>query len=391
MIRNALLGLVVVAIAALFLIVPGQIDQNMNRVVGSPPVVSARASALYERLDVVDLHADPLLWDRDLLERQGHGQVDLRRLVRGRVRLQVFGIVTQSPSGQNYERTDGRDFDVITALAIIQRWPLATWTSRFARADFQARKLHDAAERSAGSPDGELAVIRTRADLSKLLADRDQTPRRVGALLGLEGMHALDGDLANVDALFEAGVRMMAPTHFFDNAVGGSSAGIEKYGLTDFGRRAVLRAQELGVVLDVAHASPATLDDVVTLSKAPVVVSHTGVQATCPGPRNLSDAQVRAVARTRGVVGIGYWAGAVCGTAPADIARAIVHVRDLVGARHVALGSDFDGSVTTSFDTRHLAGIVDALLDNGLSEDEIRGVMGMNALRVLRFALPEGE
>jgi len=388
MIRNLFAGLLLVAVAALFFVVPGQVDRASNRVVGTPPPISERAAALYATMDVVDLHADPLLWDRDLLDRQAHGQVDLPRLVRGRVAVQVFGVVTQAPRGQNYRSTRSDVLDMVTVLAVLQRWPPGTWWSRRARAELLAAKLADAARRSTGDPDGELVVVRTTEDLDALLAARHEGVRRVGGLLGLEGMQALEGDPANVDVLFDAGLRMMAPTHFFDNAMAGSSGGVEKYGLTDAGRHAIARAQQRGIVLDLAHASPATIRDVTALATAPLVVSHTGVQATCPGPRNLSDADVRAVARTGGVVGIGYWDGAVCGRAPADIARAMVYVRDLVGAQHVGLGSDFDGGVTTAFDTRYLAVIVDALLAQGMSEDEIRGVMGGNALRVFRAVLP---
>jgi microsomal dipeptidase-like Zn-dependent dipeptidase len=94
------------------------------------------------------------------------------------------------------------------------------------------------------------------------------------------------------------------------------------------------------------------------------------------------------VALGGGVIGIGYFEGAVCGTSVAHVVRAMRHVKELVGAEHVALGSDFDGAVTTAFDTTQLAAIVEALLADGFREDEIRGVMGENALRVLGATLP---
>ncbi|MAE96443.1 MAG: peptidase M19 [Deltaproteobacteria bacterium] len=366
-------------------VLPGQVDRRLNQVErAGPDTASPAAQEALARARVVDLHADPLLWDRDLLERLSHGQVDLPRLLEGHVAIQVFGLVTQSPSSQNFERTPAEDPDTVTLLAVLQRWPLATWRSRFARAVHQAGKLHDAAERS----EGRLTVIRTRADLEELLAARAAGERRVGGLLGLEGMHALDGELGNVDRLFEAGLRMMAPTHFFDNRIGGSSAGVAKHGLTELGRQAIGRLQELGIVVDVAHASPRTIDDLLGLATAPLLASHTGVKATCPGPRNLSDDQIRGIASTGGVVGIGYFEGAVCGTEPAAIAAAMAHVRRLVGSAHVALGSDFDGAVTTAFDTTGLALLVDALRAEGFDGDEIQAALGGNALRVFRSVLP---
>jgi microsomal dipeptidase-like Zn-dependent dipeptidase len=181
---------------------------------------------------------------------------------------------------------------------------------------------------------------------------------------------------------------MIGLAHFFDNPVAGSSAGAEKHGLTPLGREVVVRMQALGIALDLAHVSPASVTDALSLATKPVVVSHTGVQATCPGPRNLSDEQIRGVAATGGVMGIAYFEGAVCGSGVNHIVRAMRHVRDLVGAQHLALGSDFDGAVTTAFDTTALAAIVEGLLTDGWSEDEIHGVMGENALRVLGETLP---
>jgi microsomal dipeptidase-like Zn-dependent dipeptidase len=364
---------------------PHLVDRALNRVEGpgpSPP--SERAAELFASLRVVDLHADPLLWQRDLSRRLGHGQVDLPRLVEGNVALQVFGLVTQSPVGQNFERNESDAPDTITLLAVLQRWPLATWRSRLARAVHQSDELKSLAARSGG----QLRVIRTAEDLRKFLAARKEGEASVAGLLGVEGAQALDGTLDGLERLFAAGVRMIGLAHFFDNPVAGSSAGVEKHGLTPLGRQVVERMQALGIAVDLAHVSPASVSDALALATKPVVVSHTGVQATCPGPRNLSDEQIRGIAATGGVMGIGYFEGAVCGTGVADVVIAMEHVKRLVGARHLALGSDFDGAVTTSFDTTRLAAIVDGLLAAGFREDEIRGVMGENALRVLARTLP---
>ena len=141
------------------------------------------------------------------------------------------------------------------------------------------------------------------------------------------------------------------------------------------------------MIVDVAHLSHAGIVDVLKVARRPVVSSHGGVQATCKVNRNLTDDEVRGIARTGGVVGIGYWAGAVCSTDPKAIARAIVHVRDIAGIDHVALGSDFDGAVTTGFDTAHLAQVTQALADAGFNRDDAAKVLGGNALRVLRVGM----
>ena len=382
--RRAALVVLLLAVGACAAL-PTLLDRALNRVSGpAPPSPSERAAALFAAARVVDLHADPLLWQRDLSERLGHGQVDVPRLREGNVALQVFGLVTQSPFGQNFERNSADTADTITLLAVLQRWPLATWRSRLARAQHQAAKLDALAADSGGT----LAVIRTAADLRSFLAARERGGARVAGLLGIEGAQALDGTLAGLDALFAAGVRMVGLAHFFDNPVAGSSAGVEKHGLTPLGREVVQRMEALGVALDLAHAAPAAVSDALALATKPVVVSHTGVQATCPGPRNLSDAQIRAVAANGGVIGIAYFEGAVCGTAVAHIVRAMRHVKDVAGVDHVALGSDFDGAVTTAFDTTGLAALVDGLLADGWSEREIRAALGENALRVLARTLP---
>jgi microsomal dipeptidase-like Zn-dependent dipeptidase len=383
-IAAALVALAFIAVVLFFTAVAPIVDRRMNRIADVPlPPVSERAAALHRELTIVDLHADPLLWSRDLLDRAGHGHVDLPRLAEGNVALQVFSTVTKSPRGLNYERNDSTS-DQIALLAMAQRWPVETWGSLRARALHQARTLGAAARRSRG----RLHLVRTVRDLDSLLAVRERDRTVVGALLSIEGAHALEGQLENIDTLHAAGVRMMGLTHFFDNELGGSSAGVEKGGLTPFGRDAVARMEASGIIVDLAHASPRLIDDVLGVATRPVVVSHTGVRATCDSPRNLSDDQLRRIAATGGVIGIGYWDGAICDIAPASFARAVLHAVRVAGVDHVALGSDFDGATTTAFDASGLAQVTEALLGAGLSPDDIAAIAGRNALRVLRATLP---
>lgn len=380
----AILAFVFILTVLVITILPTYVDQRLNqRSAVRPLAVPAAAVELHRKLFVADLHADPLLWSRDLTKRATYGHIDLPRLRAGNFALQVFGVATRVPRTLSYENNDDRS-DLITPLAIIQRWPPATWNSLKERALFQARKLHQFAE----SSQGDLVVIETRKDLADFIEKRKQQPDLVAGLLGMEGMHPLEGKLENLEVFYRAGFRMMAPVHFFDNALGGSAHGMKKGGLTEFGRQALKRMEELGIVVDVAHASPKMIDDVLALATKPVVCSHTGVKGTCAGNRNLSDMHVRGIARTGGVVGIGLWQGAVCATDVRATARAMRYTANLIGVDHVALGSDFDGAITAPIDAGEMAQVTAALLEEGFSEDEIFKIMGGNVLRLMLAVLP---
>jgi len=375
----------IIAAIRIFVITPGGIDRAQNRVVPVQLGITPAAQALQATLDVADMHADSLLWKRDLIARSDRGHIDLPRLIEGHYALQVFSSVTKSPKGQNYD-SNGADSDTITALTIIDLQPPATWRSLLQRSLWHAQKLKSFAQRSAG----RLRLMTTPADIDRLLADRQNGDVVVGGMLSIEGLHDIEGNIANLDVLYDAGFRMAGLAHFFDNDIAGSMHGRKKGGLTALGREVVRRMEKLGMVVDVAHASHATVADVLAMATRPVVSSHGGVQATCKVNRNLTDDEVKGIAGTGGVIGIGYWQGAVCSTKPQDVARAIAHVRDLVGIDHVGLGSDFDGSTTTGFDSSQVAAVTQALLNSDFSEEDIRKVMGGNVLRVLRAGMAPG-
>jgi microsomal dipeptidase-like Zn-dependent dipeptidase len=181
---------------------------------------------------------------------------------------------------------------------------------------------------------------------------------------------------------------MMSPSHFFDNAFGGSAHGVEKGGLTRAGREMIRRMEARGMVLDLSHASGPTIEEAVAMARRPVVVSHTGVCGTCDNARNLTDTQLRGVAGTGGLIGIGFWPTASGGDDAGSIARSIRYAVGVVGDEHVALGSDFDGAVQVPFDASGMVRLTDALLEAGLDDDQIAKVMGGNAFRLLAETLP---
>lgn len=349
----------------------------------SPYPASAHAMELHAELQVVDLHADSLLWGRDLSRRGTQGQVDVPRLIDGNVALQVFAASTKTPRHFDPERNDDRSDDVLL-LALAAGWPSATWGSLLARALFLARRATELANRSGG----RFSLIRSRDELAAYLDRRGTAPAITAGLLAIEGAHALDGDPANIDVVADAGFRMVSPSHLFDTAFGGSAHGVAKGGLTAAGREMVERMEARGLLLDLAHASPATIDDALAIARRPVIVSHTGVRGTCDSVRNLSDEQLRGIAGTGGLVGIGFWPEATGGDDVASIARAIRHAVRVAGIEHVGLGSDFDGAVRQPIDATGLVQVTDALLGNGFGDADVAAVMGRNALRVFGESLP---
>jgi len=361
------------------------VDKQMNHVTLTElPKVSQKAQKLHETLNIADWHSDNLLWDRNILKRSKHGQVDVPKLLEGNVTLQVFDAVIKSPKGQNYN-SNSDDTDNITLLAMGNRWSFRTWGSLCERAVYQSELLHKAEKNS----NGQLKIIRTRGDLQNFLTARKSNKKQVAGMLSIEGLHALEGKLENVERLYKEGYRMYGLVHFFDNKVGGSSAGLKKGGLTDFGKQVIKKMEEKKILIDLAHASPKLIREVIKVANRPVVISHTGVKGTHNSKRNLSDEELKMIAGTGGMIGIGFWAGAVGSIQPASIAKAMRYTANLVGINHVCLGSDFDGSVKTYFNAAQLIVLTEALIKEGFSDAEIRKIMGQNQIDFLLKNLPD--
>ena len=354
---NPFLFLTVLIVSALLLL-PAMVDKTMNPVSDHLPFeVSKKAKELHKTLIIGDWHADSALWNRDLTKVYDYGHADIPRLQQGNVALQMFTTVTKSPSGQNYDRNETSASDTITALAIVQRWPIKTWSSLFERAVYQAEKIRDFARRDPQN----FMLIESQSDLSLLLKTRIDNPRLVGGLIGTEGSHALDGNLNNIENLYNKGFRMMSFQHFFDNRLGGSLHGTSGAGLTEFGKEAMNEMLRLDIIIDVSHSSENVVKDVLEISDQPIVVSHTGFNGYCESPRNISDSLMKKIAENGGLIGVGFWDGAICDNTPKSVAEAIIYGIKLVGADHVSLGSDFDGTITPGFDTSELVAITHEL------------------------------
>jgi membrane dipeptidase len=359
-------------------------ERRSNVIGEAPPYrVSDAARALHEGLLVADLHADSLLWSRDLLVRGDRGAVDVPRLIEGGVALQAFAACVKVPRRIDLDQNADTS-DEVTLVAIAGGWPVRTWRSPRAR----ALHLADRARRMAAASGGKLTLIRSRSDLDAFLERRRANRGITAGLLTIEGAAPLEGDSATLDQLADAGFRMLGLAHFVDNVFAGSAHGLAKGGLTDLGRDLVRRAEARRVLVDVAHASSATVDDVLAMATRPVVVSHGGLRSAFESVRNLPDDQVRGVAAKGGVIGVGFWPSVTGGDDVGSIARSIVRAIEVAGVDHVALGSDFDGAVPLPFEASGMPLLTESLLAHGLDAAAIGAVMGGNVFRLLSEALP---
>ena len=378
------IGLTLLGGTAVFLfhLIPLAVQKQLNRVINPPPTTKLTH---HQPVGVVDLHADPTLWRRDWRRRHDYGHIDLPRLSEGNVVLQVFAAATKIPLGINFQRNRADSPDLLTWLVIGQRWPRRTWRSLLGRALYMAERV----QRLEREGNGRFRLIQSEHDLETLLADRQDQPHLVGGLLALEGIHALEGRLDNLDLLYDAGFRLIGLTHFFDNDAGGSAHGREQGGLTPFGRDLAQCLQARSLILDLAHAAPRLVDDVLALAAGPpLIVSHTGFQGVHDSPRNLSDKQARQIAVAGGLIGVAFFPETTGGDTLAAIVRSIRYGVDLVGTAHIAIGTDFDGAISAPIDASGMPYLVEALAQSGLADVEINAIMGGNALDFLRRHLP---
>lgn len=377
---------VILAVIGFFTFFPAYLDKRTNLIHDSTlPVISDQARTLHAQLFIGDWHSDTLLWKRELNVKHDYGHVDIPRLRQGNVALQMFTTVTKSPDGINYQQNSSDASDNITKLALASLWPTNTWHSLAERALFQGGKALELADNFPL----KTSLITSKTELTQFILQRKTSPQLLGMLLGTEGSHALDGDLNNIQRLFDSGFRMMSLQHFFDNKLGGSLHGESGGGLTEFGRAALQKMQALGIMVDVSHSSEQVVRDVLAISNQPLLISHTGFYGHCPSPRNISDDLMQQIAVKGGLIAVGYWDGAVCEVNVKEIAKAIKYGIELVGSKHIALGSDYDGATSVPFDTSELIYLTQALLDIGLNQVQIKQVMGNNMLRYLQLHLPD--
>lgn len=361
--------------------IPGRIADFNPVEPHAPYEFRPEIAELHQSLFIGDWHADPTLWARDLSKRYDYGHVDIPRLLEGNFGLQTFTIVSQTPAGLNYDGNSSDAFDNMVPLSILQGWPPNTWFSQYQRTKYQMAKLRRYERRSKGA----MRIIKGKSDFEALLDAQSNGEDVVGALIGIEGGHAFEGDLDKFQKLIDRGLLLIGLQHAFDNRLGGSLHGIEQGGLTEFGAEVIGMAKENGLIIDLAHSSHAVVKDVLRdhADAGPFVVSHTGIYSHCAINRNLPDDLMRAIAAQGGLVGIGFWEDVTCDASPKGVALAIRAAVNVLGEDHVSLGSDWDGTVPVSMDPSEIAALTQAMVDIGLSERVIRKVMGENMKALL--------
>jgi len=364
----------------------------------SAPAPSARVAALLARRPVLDAHVDAIGFAADLGHDLGTitpGHFDLERAARGG--LGAWVVVCWPDPAHHLARSFARASEMIEAAhALAARHP-----ARF-------RLVGNGAELAAARADGAIAGI-----------------------LGIEGGHALEESLERLEWFFERGLRCL--TLVWNNHLSWirscqEGAGPEvPAGLSDFGRAVVGRMNALGIVVDLSHAGERSFHDALEASARPVIASHSGCRALHDHPRNLTDDQMRRLARQGGVVGIVFHPGFLDADARVEQARVratpefagppglapaaqflhqqgvmrarmkpmpasrlvehVLHAVEVAGIDHVGLGSDYDGiecGPEGLEDARGYAVLAELLAQRGLTDAELEKVLGANMERVFR-------
>jgi membrane dipeptidase len=321
------------------------------------PSPSVHQSAL-----IIDFHCDSLLEARDgsrsLTVRSDHGHIDLPRLREAGVTAQVFALWAAEPELRP-------------------------------RSTVQAIRLLEAFYTAVDESHGAMRLATTAADIERCKADGV-----VCGVLSLEGAEPLSGELSVLRMFYRLGVRALGLTWNHRNeAADGVGEARTGGGLTEFGVALVEELDRLGMLLDISHLSPRGVQDVLQVSRVPIIASHANAWSVCRHRRNLSDEQLEAVARTGGVVGVVFYRDFVDDDPEkATLDRVVDHVDYLVsviGADHVGLGSDFDGFMGDPApvgleDVTRLPALTQKLIDRGYTPETIKQILGGNWLRVLK-------
>lgn len=322
---------------------------------------------LHRRVAVADGHADSLMWNRDLNCASEKGHVDFPRLKQAGVKIQCFTVVTRGLPV----------IDGFSLFAIKERWPRHARADEWSRCTFQVDRMAAFCRES----QGQASIAATKAQLEKNLAEG-----RLSAVLGIEGGHALGGRVERVRELYERGVRFMSLSHLSNNELGGTSTPF--FGnkpLTQHGRDVLDAMGEVGMLLDVAHASPAMLPELLAHPKTRPFCSHAGVQGATPMWRNLTDEVCKAIADKGGVVGIIFAPQFLGGRTLQHVVRHVAHALQVMGEDGVGFGSDFDGMIPLPRgmrDVRDLPKLTAALLEHGLPVRVVEKVLGENYRRL---------
>jgi membrane dipeptidase len=216
-----------------------------------------------------------------------------------------------------------------------------------------------------------------------------QARGKVAAMLSLEGASVLEGDLERFRELYVRGVRLASLTWNEDNVFATGAKTRQRHGVTPKGRQLLALMEELGVMIDVSHASEMTFWDVYTATRSPLVASHSNASSIHRHLRNLDDVQLWAIRDSGGIVGLNYHQPFLTPDRPAHshhVVEHALHLQRVMGSQHVALGSDFDGNIRPPVELQNvgeLPSLVQALKERGIRGDPLTAILGGNVLRVM--------
>ncbi len=329
-------------------------------------------SELHRTACIADAHADSLMWNRDLNLQSEEGHVDFPRLRAAGVKIQCFPVVT-------------RGVPFIDGFGLFVRkhnWPKHARNGEWARCTWQVDRMADFCRRSSGNASIAGTGAQLEANLSKGI---------LSAVIGVEGGHAIEGKVERVAELHARGVRFIGLTHLANNELGGSSFPLMgNRPLSPLGHEVLDAMAQVGMALDVAHASRRALSQMLAHPKARPFCSHGGVVGAQRSWRNLPDDALKLIADKGGVVGIIFAKVFLGGDTFDDLARHLEHAVNVMGEDGVGLGSDFDGMVALPKgmrDVRDLPKLTEVLLKRGHPVARIEKVLGGNFRRFFREVL----
>ncbi len=239
-------------------------------------------------------------------------------------------------------------------------------------------------------------IVRNPNDLMQVrhVAEIEQAQgmEKIAGILAVEGGHAIENSLVKLRDLYAHGARYLTIT--WNNstswAISAQDSRSATVGLSEFGRQVIQTMDSLGMVIDVSHTGIKTIDDILAVTRHPIIATHSGARALVNHYRNLYDDQIRQIANSGGVIGVPFYPYFLTGSSRAtinDIVRHIDYMVKLVGVDYVAFGSDFDGIEVAPVDLREVSMLpllTEALLQKGYSRAEVRKILGENFLRVFR-------
>lgn len=330
----------------------------------TPFPAASTPEELHQKAIVVDTHVETpfLISEKNVRLRSNSGQVSLDKLREGGVDVVFFSIYVNPYKYKDQPRS-------------------------------QAEKIIGLLRKEIEVNADLIELATSHADIQRIVA-----AGKIAGLMGMEGADPIGESLSNIDHFYKLGVRYLGPT-WSTHTLMGDSSGPPKprwNGLSKFGKMAVERMNQLGMLIDVSHLSDAALKDVLTLSKQPVIASHSAVDGPRNHPRNLSDDMLKLLALNGGVTGIVFYPPFLDASGKADVRRVVDHIEHAVkvgGVEHVGLGSDFDGldlpPPTGLEDARRFPAITRELKARGYSNADVYRILGDNFMRVFAQVLKD--